>query len=96
VALDRSQHGKKLSAQERLEKLLLKRCLFHPDGKHSVKDCRDLQQTVSSFFPEDKKKKKKDKEDGEKPMGYQDPSRTINVIFGGDSCLSKRLAKLTL
>ena len=81
--------------QEQFEKLLLKRCPFHPDGKHSAKDCRNLQQTVSSFVPEDKNKKKKDKEDddgkedGKEAMGYQDPNMTVNVIFGGDGCLSK-------
>ena len=49
--------------QEQFEKLLLKRCPFHPDGKYSAKDCRNLQQAVISFVPEDKNKKKKDKED---------------------------------
>ena len=88
--------------QEQFEKLLLKRCPFHADGKHSAKDYRNLQQAVSSFVLEDKNKKKKDKEDddgkedGKKAMGYQDPNMTVNVIFGGDGCLSKRLAKLTL
>jgi len=102
ATLDRPQGGKKLSTQEQFEKLLNKRCPFHPNGKHSAKGCRNLQQAVTSFAPENDNRKKKDKEDNsdkecaDKAMGYQDPSRTVNVIFGGDSCLSKRLEKLTL
>ena len=41
-------------------------------------------------------KKMTNKEGADKAMGYQDPSRTVTVIFGGDGWLSKQLAKLTL
>ena len=50
---------------------------------------------VSNFLPEDKDKKIKDKEEdddkeeGEKTMDYQDPSRTVSIIFGGEGCLSR-------
>ena len=37
-----------------------------------------------------------DKEDAEKTTGYQDTNRTVNVIFGGEGCLSRRVQKLML
>jgi len=46
---------------------------------------------------EDKKKKdKKDDEDGDKAatMGFQQPANRVNMIYGGDSSLSKRNQKL--
>ena len=95
MALDRPTHEKKLCTQEQFEKLLLKRCPFHLDGKHSAKECCNLQKAVNNFIPEEKGKKKKDgeededKEDVEKTTGYQDKNRTMNVIFGGEGCLSK-------
>ena len=79
----------------------MKRCPFHPDSKHSAKECRNLQKAVGNFLPEDKGKKKdneeeEDKEDAEKTTGYQDTNRTVNVIFGGEGCLSRRVQKLML
>jgi hypothetical protein len=91
-----------LSTQEQFEKLLQKRCPFHPNGKHSEKECHNLQKLVSNFLPQDKGKNKKDddededKDEIEKITGFQDTNRTVNVIFGGEGCLSKRVSKLTL
>ena len=62
----------------------------------TTKTCK---KAVSNFLPEDKDKKIKDKEEdddkeeGEKTMDYQDPSRTVNIIFGGEGCLSRRMGK---
>jgi len=102
AALDRPQHGKKLSTQEQFKKLLLKKCPFHPDSRHSAKECRNLKQAVSNFLPNNNDKKKKDKEeedkeDTEKDKGYQDANRVVNIIFGGETgFLSKRALKVTL
>ena len=81
---------------------MLNRCPFHPDGKHTAKECCNLQKAISNFLPADKGKKKKDdeededKEDGGKTTGYQELSRTVNVIFRGGRYLSKQVQKLTL
>ena len=92
MALEHPQRGKKLTPQEQFEKLPLKRCPFHPNGKHSAKECRNLKQAVSDFFPDNKKKKddegEEDKEDSEKEKDYQDADWVVEVIFGGnlDAC----------
>ena len=62
AALGFPQGGNKLSTREQFEKLLNKRYPFHPKGKHSAKDCRNLQQAVNSFVLENDNKKKQDKE----------------------------------
>ena len=59
AALDRPPSGKKLSSQEQFEKLLHKRCPFHPNGKYSAKECRNLQKQSATSSLKTKAKPKR-------------------------------------
>jgi hypothetical protein len=90
-------------AQEQFEKLLQKQCPWHPDAKHSAIECYNLRRTFNALpFEKNAKKKGMDKEDDEPEDKsgagqFQDTSKTINVIFGGESGFaSKRAQKLAL
>jgi hypothetical protein len=82
--------------QEQFEKLLQKKCLWHPGANHAAIDCYHLRRTFSN--PSNAKKNKSmDQEPEEDDQGdkshnanFQDASKTINVIFGGDEEFSSR------
>jgi hypothetical protein len=87
--------------QEQFEKLLQKQCPWHPGAKHSAIKCYNLRKMFNAP-PLDKNAKKKGK-GGDKPEDksgvaqFQNASKTVNIIFGGESGFaSKQAQKLTL
>jgi hypothetical protein len=75
---------------------LQKKCPWHPGANHTAIDCYNLRRTFSNPS-NDKKNKSTDKEPEEDDQGnksrnakFQDASKTINVIFGGDQEFSSR------
>jgi hypothetical protein len=90
VAVDCPPRGRKITTQEQFEKLLQKKCPLHPGANHAAIDCYNLWRIFSNPS-NDKKNKSTDKEPEEDDQGdkshnvkFQDASKTINVIFGGD------------
>jgi hypothetical protein len=89
--------------QEQFDKLLQKQCVWHPGAKHLAIECYNLRRTFNAP-PLDKNAKKKGKgkeedepEDKSGGVQFQDASKTIDIIFGGESSFaSKRAQKLTL
>jgi hypothetical protein len=82
--------------QEEFEKLLQKKCPWNPGANHAAIDCYHLRRTFSN--PSSNKKNKpagkelEEDDQGEKlhKVKFQDASKTINVIFGGDEEISSR------
>ena len=73
------------------DKLLRKQCPWHPHSKHSGFECYQLRKSLSAP-PLDKgdRSKKDDKDDDETtnkgdPTRFLDISKTVNIIFGGES-----------
>jgi hypothetical protein len=64
--------------------LLKEKCPWHLEGNHTTKQCyqlrRALKDTPDPRPPHDKKGKKKADEDNN---DFQEPDKTINVLFGG-------------
>jgi hypothetical protein len=96
VAVDHPPRGRKTATQGQFEKLLQKKCPWHPGANHAAIDCYNLRRTFSNPS-NDKKNKSTDKEPEEDYQGdkshnakFQDASKTINVIFGGDEGFSSR------
>jgi hypothetical protein len=82
--------------QEQSEKLLQKKCPWHPGASHAAINCYNLWKTFSNPS-DDKKNKLTDKEPEEDDQGdksrnakFQGASKTINIIFGGDKEFSSR------
>jgi hypothetical protein len=96
--------GKKSTTQEEFEKLLQKKCSWHPGANHAAIDCYHLRRTFSNSGggkknkkPADKELKDDDQEDQGRNPKFQDASKTVNVIFGGDGDFgSRRDQKLLL
>jgi hypothetical protein len=64
--------------------LLKEKCLWHLEGNHTTEQCyqlrRALKDTLDPQPPHDKKGKKKvDEDNGD----FQEPDKTVNVLFGG-------------
>jgi hypothetical protein len=64
--------------------LLKEKCRWHPDGNHTTEQCfqlrRALEDSPEPRHPHDKKgKKKADEGNGD----FQEPDKTVNVLFGG-------------
>jgi hypothetical protein len=64
--------------------LLKEKCSWHLDGNHTTEQCyqlrRALKRTLEPPHPHDKKgKKKNDEGNGD----FQEPDKTVNVLFGG-------------
>jgi hypothetical protein len=102
TAIDRPSRGKKSTTQEEFEKLLQKKCPWHPGANHAAIDCYHLRRTFSNSDGSTKNKKPTDKElkddedQGRNPK-LQDASKVVNVIFGGDEEFgSRRDQKLLL
>jgi hypothetical protein len=83
--------------QEEFEKLLQKKCPWHPGANHAAIDCYHLWRTFSNLDGSKKNKKPVDKEPKDNDQGdqmhnakFQDASKTINVIFGGDGDFGSR------
>jgi hypothetical protein len=104
VAVDRTSRGKKSTTQEEFEKLLQKKCPWHPGANHAAIEYYHLRRTFSNSGGGKKNKKLVDKEpedDGQEDQGrnvkFQDASKTVNIIFGGDGDFgSRRDQKLLL
>jgi hypothetical protein len=90
--------------QEEFEKLLQKKCPWHPGANHAAIDCYHLRRTFSNSDgvkknkkPADKEPEDDDQEDQGRNSKFQDASKTINIIFGGDGDFcSRRDQKLLL
>jgi hypothetical protein len=97
AAMDHPSRGKKLTTQEEFEKLLQKKCPWHPGANHAAIDCYHLRRTFSNSSGGKKNKKPVDKEpedddhddQGRNPK-FQDASKVVNVIFEGDEDFSSR------
>jgi hypothetical protein len=83
--------------QEEFEKLLQKKCPWHPGANHAAIDCYHLRRTFSNFGGGKKNKKPMDKELEDDDQGdqghnpkFQNASKTVNVIFGGDGDFGSR------
>jgi hypothetical protein len=68
AAVDHPSRGKKTIMQEEFEKLLQKKCAWHPGANHTVIDCYHLQRTFSNPGG-GKKNKPADKETKEDDQG---------------------------
>jgi hypothetical protein len=96
--------GKKSTTQEEFEKLLQKKCPWHPGANHTAIDCYHLRRMFSNSGGGRKNKKPADKEpedDDQEDQGhnpkFQDALKTVNVIFRGDGDFgSRRDQKLLL
>jgi hypothetical protein len=95
--MDRPSRGKKSTTQEEFEKLLQKKCPWHPGANHAAIECYHLRRTFSNSGGGKKNKKPADKEpevDDQEDQGrnpkFQDASKTVNVIFGGDGDFGSR------
>jgi hypothetical protein len=103
TAVDRPSRGKKITTQEEFEKLLPKKCPWHPSANHAAIDCYHLRRTFNNSG-NGKKNKPVDKEPEDDDQGdkthnakFQDVSKTVNIIFGGDGDFgSRRDQKLLL
>jgi hypothetical protein len=64
--------------------LLKEKCPWHLDGNHTTEQCyqlrRALKDTPEPRDPRDKKGKKKN---GEGNDDFQEPDKTVNILFGG-------------
>jgi hypothetical protein len=64
--------------------LLKEKCPWHLDGNHTIEQCyklrRALKDTPDPRPPHDKKGKKKADEGND---NFQEPDKTVNVLFGG-------------
>src|SRR5687767_11172193 len=92
--------GGKNQDRPSFNELLKKQCPWHPYHKHFAIDCFSLHKVMKDLLEpsvtKDKGKAKEDKDDGENGK-FQNPSNTINVIFGGTSgTATKQFQKLTL
>jgi hypothetical protein len=63
--------------------LLKERCPWHPNGNHTTEQCYQLRHALKDMpeppHPHDKKGKKKDDDNND----FQEPDKTVNVLFGG-------------
>jgi hypothetical protein len=71
AAVDRSSQGKKSMMQEEFEKLLQKKCPWHPGANHAAIDCYHLRRTFSNSGGGKKNKKPMDEEPEDDDQGDQ-------------------------
>jgi hypothetical protein len=71
AAVDRPSRGKKSTKQEEFEKLLQKKCPWHPGANHVAIDCYHLRRTFSNSGGGKKNKKPVDKEPEDDDQGDQ-------------------------
>jgi hypothetical protein len=103
AAVDRPSQCKKTTTQEEFEKLLQKKCPWHPGANHAATDCYHLRRTFSNpgggkkNKPADKEPEEDDQGDKSHNVKFQNASKTVNVIFRGDGDFgSRREQKLLL
>ena len=93
MTAERSPRGKGSTTQEQFDKLLQKQCPWHPGAKHAAIKCYNLRTIFNapSLNRNDKKKgtDKEDEDQDDKSDGngqkFQEATKTVNVIFGGES-----------
>jgi hypothetical protein len=97
MAVDCPSRGKKSMTQEEFEKLLQKKCPWHPGANHAAIDCYHLRRMFSNSGggkknknPADKEPEDDDQEDQGRNPKFQDASKTVNVIFGEDGDFNSR------
>jgi hypothetical protein len=73
TAVDRPPRGRKTMTQEQFEKLLQKKCPWHPGANHVAIDCYNLRRTFS-YHSNDKKNKSMDKDPEEDDQGDKSPN----------------------
>jgi hypothetical protein len=94
--VDHPSRGRKTTTQEEFEKLLQKKFPWHPGANHAVIDCYQLRRAFSNpgsskkNKPVDKELEEYDQGDKSHNVKFQDASKTINVIFGGDEEFNSR------
>jgi hypothetical protein len=95
--VDHPSRGKKSTTQEEFEKLLQKKCPWHPGANHAAIDSYHLRRTFSNSGGGKKDKKpmvKEPEDDDQEDQGrnakFQDTSKTMKVIFGGDGDFGSR------
>jgi hypothetical protein len=71
AAVDRPSRGKKSTTWEEFEKLLQKKCPWHPGANHAAIDCYHLRRTFSNSGGGKKNKKPADKEPDDDDQEYQ-------------------------
>jgi hypothetical protein len=82
--------------QEEFKKLLEKKCPWHPGANHAAIDCYHLRRTFSNpgggkkNKPADKEPEEDDQGDKSHSAKFQDASKAVNIIFGGDGDFSSR------
>jgi hypothetical protein len=104
AVVDHPSRGKKSMTQKEFEKLLQEKCPWHPGANHAAIDWYHLWRIFSNPGGGKKNKKPVDKEPEDDDQGdqahnakFQDASKTVNVIFGGDGDFgSRREQKLLL
>lgn len=98
--IERPPRGRKTTTmQEQFEKLLQKQCPWHSGAMHLAVECYHLRRTFNAP-PLDNKNKAKDKpkedknqEDNLDDTKFQEASKTVNMIFGGDSDFNPKWAQ---
>jgi hypothetical protein len=82
--------------QEEFEKLLQKKCSWHPGANHAEIDCYHLWRTFSNpggskkYKPVDKEPEDDDQGDKSHNVKFQDASKTDSVILEGDGDFGSR------
>jgi hypothetical protein len=71
TAVDRPSRGKKSTTQEEFEKLLQKKCPWHPGANNAAIDCYHLRRTFSNSGGGKKNKNPADKEPEDDDQGDQ-------------------------
>ena len=96
AAMQRSAKNSNNQDRTPFIELLKKQCPWHPLSKHSALDCITLRKVLREApGPSGTKDDQGNiKDAGDKDDDYQDPAKTVNVIFGG--LPTKRAQKLTL
>jgi hypothetical protein len=89
AAVDHPPRGKKSTTQEEFEKLLQKKCPWHPGANHAAIDCYHLRRTFSNSGggkknkkPADKEPKDDDQEDQGRNPKFQDALKTSTSSSG--------------
>jgi hypothetical protein len=90
AAVDRPSRGRKTTTPEEFEKLLQKKCPWHPGANHAAIDCYHLWRTFSNpggskkNKPADKEPKEDDQEDKSHSAKYQDANfeSSYHAILG--------------
>jgi hypothetical protein len=84
TAIQRSAKENSKKTSGGFKDLLKEKCLWHLDGNHTTEQCYQLRRALKSTpeppHPHDKKGKKKN--DGGNDV-FQEPDKTVNVLFGG-------------